>query len=211
MTMNKTNLLENWTLAPEAPRSETLPTSIVKSNSAIVTGQQQLRRVLIAYKVIRVINGRYYSLIDGKREGKRVEYVINREMREEARPNHGGGFYVHVANNVMHIFDKFKSGDLISPINTGVDYGIIECEVAPPFVYYDADGNSISPNSDMARLKKISVSWLLPVRFHGSFTYGGRNREQASAVPSWRTPVVCQSTMSYAEQLNAKWGHLQEY
>lgn len=162
------------------------PTSIIPTAQAgAVQEQPTVRQVLIAYKIIRVRNGRFYSLVDNKGKGKTVEYVIGHPLRELARPDHGGGFYVHVANNVMHIVERFKAGDLWDPIDIRQEYGVIECEVAPPFVFYDYDGNSIDPRSDLARLKKISVSHLLPTRFHGSFKI-----ERPYAVPSQPQPIA---------------------
>lgn len=44
--------------------------------------------VMTSYKVVRYIEGRYYSLYDPS-----VEYALGERMQQPARPNHGGGFY----------------------------------------------------------------------------------------------------------------------
>lgn len=43
---------------------------------------------MTTYKVVRLINERYYSLYDPT-----VEYVLGERMKEPAKPKHGGGFY----------------------------------------------------------------------------------------------------------------------
>ena len=164
----------------EAPISTTLPMVV---NPSSVAKQRQEKRVLIAYKVIAVIDGRYYSLV---KKG-RVEYIVGQPMRQLAKPNHGGGFYVHAAKNVMHIVDRFKAHDLFSPIDINSEYGVLECEVEPPFVYYDRDGNTIT-NGDTANIGKISASYLLPVRFHGSFRVSSRPVYKNDTRPVNRTP-----------------------
>jgi hypothetical protein len=43
---------------------------------------------MTSYKVVRLIEGRYYSLYDPTQE-----YVIGERLKEPAKPNHGGGFF----------------------------------------------------------------------------------------------------------------------
>ncbi len=45
---------------------------------------------MLAYKVVRLIDGRYYSL-----HNPEIEYVLGRRVKEAAKPNHGGGFFTH--------------------------------------------------------------------------------------------------------------------
>jgi hypothetical protein len=43
---------------------------------------------MTSYKVVRLIDGRYYSLYKPE-----IEYVLGQQMKEAAKPKHGGGFY----------------------------------------------------------------------------------------------------------------------
>ena len=44
--------------------------------------------IMTSYKVVRLINERYYSLYDPT-----VEYVLGERVKQPAKPKHGGGFY----------------------------------------------------------------------------------------------------------------------
>ena len=43
---------------------------------------------MTSYKVVRLIDGRYFSLYNPDQE-----YVLGQRLKEPAKPGHGGGFY----------------------------------------------------------------------------------------------------------------------
>jgi hypothetical protein len=67
------------------------------------------RVALTSYKVVRLINGRYFSLYDPTQE-----YILGQRVKEPAKPKHGGGFYSYPT------FDK------------GTEF-LVDCVTAIPF------------------------------------------------------------------------------
>lgn len=61
----------------------------------------------IAYKAVRVVDGKYYSLYDSV-----TEYVVGKTMKQLAKPNHGGGYYSYAdVRDAIDLGEDYKNTD----------------------------------------------------------------------------------------------------
>lgn len=103
------------------------------------------RVMMTSYKVVRFIEGRYYSLYDPT-----VEYVLGERMQQPAKPNHGGGFY---SLPTLEMGTEFlESCTRYVPFSCEVvttQVALIECEVGGRIISYG---------------HKMSSTYLCPMR-----------------------------------------------
>ena len=67
----------------------------------------------VFYKLVATLNGRHYSIFDGK-----TEYHIGEVKMQESKPDHGGGFYVYRSKEeVVNAALPKRSALLIAPRN----------------------------------------------------------------------------------------------
>jgi len=69
--------------------------------------KEERNRHDIAYKAVRVVDGKYYSLYDSV-----TEYYVGDTMKQQAKPNHGGGYYSYAdVQDAIDLGDDYmKSG-----------------------------------------------------------------------------------------------------
>jgi hypothetical protein len=100
---------------------------------------------MTSYKVVRFIDGRYYSLYDPG-----TEYILGERMKQRAKPNHGGGFYsfptVEMGANFLESCARFIP--FPSELTT-MQVALVECEVGGRIISYG---------------HKMSSTYLCPMR-----------------------------------------------
>jgi hypothetical protein len=101
-----------------------------------------------AYKVVKIVNGRYLSLYDSK-----TEYKIGKRLAQKARPDHGGGYYAFVYDGTPDPADILGGVHLWFEENMRV--AILEVELSGTIITY---GN------------KVAATYLKPVRVLSSWT-----------------------------------------
>jgi len=103
------------------------------------------RAALTSYKVVRVIDGRYFSLYQPD-----VEYVIGQRMKQPAKPKHGGGFYSYPT---LEMGTEFLADcverlpfhrEVVTPL-----LALLECEIGGRIIDYG---------------HKLASTYLCPVR-----------------------------------------------
>ena len=103
------------------------------------------RVVMTSYKVVRFIEGRYYSLYDPE-----VEYALGERVKQPAKPNHGGGFY---SLPTMEMGVEFLQSCARSlPFHRDVvtmQVSLVECEIGGRIISYG---------------HKMSSTYLCPMR-----------------------------------------------
>lgn len=85
-----------------------------------------------SYKLVQVIDGRYFSVYDGK-----TEYVIGKRLAERAMSDHGGGYYSYPdAEGVEH---RFYAGGLFPEVSyrREMTLALIECEISGMTIKYN--------------------------------------------------------------------------
>lgn len=90
------------------------------------------RTALTTYKVVRLIDGRYFSLYNPS-----VEYVLGQRMKELAKPKHGGGFYSYPTLEMGMEF--LADCEVALPFGRDVEtpqIALIECEVGGRIIDY---------------------------------------------------------------------------
>jgi hypothetical protein len=100
---------------------------------------------MTSYKVVRYIEGRYYSLYDPS-----VEYVLGERMQQPAKPNHGGGFYSLPTMKMGT--DFLENCTQYLPFSREVvttQIALIECEIGGRIISYG---------------HKMSSTYLCPIR-----------------------------------------------
>jgi hypothetical protein len=111
-------------------------------------------RKFSARKIVRIIEDQLYSLYDA------TTYEIGKTRIEQARPNHGGGYYVYTGDDVK---DRFLAGQ-IGAKGTG-QYAILECECWGRREYYDFNGECITRAVEQGLTSdthKIAVTYCKP-------------------------------------------------
>lgn len=103
------------------------------------------RVALTSYKVVRVIDGRYFSLYQPD-----VEYVIGQRMKQPAKPKHGGGFYSYPSQEMGAEFltncvERLPfHREVVTPM-----LALLECEIGGRIIDYG---------------HKFASTYLCPVR-----------------------------------------------
>jgi len=87
---------------------------------------------MISFKVVRLIEGRYFSLYDPT-----VEYVLGQRMKEPAKPKHGGGFYSYptLKMGTEYLTDCVESLPFRSDVITH-ELALLEVEIGGRIVNY---------------------------------------------------------------------------
>jgi hypothetical protein len=114
-----------------------------------------------AYKVVRIIEEQLYSLYDA------TTYEIGKTRIEQARPNHGGGYYVYTGDDVK---ERFLAGQIGSKCSG--QYAILECECWGRREYYDYSGDCITYYVEHGlanNTHKIAVTYCKPVSIIETF------------------------------------------
>lgn len=107
-----------------------------------------------AYKVVRVIKDKLCSLYDT------TTYEIGKTRIEQARPDHGGGYYVYTGEDVK---ERFLAGKIGSK-GSG-QYAILECECWGRREYYSYSGDCITYDVEhglTSNKHKIAVTYCKP-------------------------------------------------
>jgi hypothetical protein len=103
------------------------------------------RVAMTSYKVVRFIDGRYFSLYDPD-----VEYVLGERLKQRAKPNHGGGFYslptIEIGTEFLASCTRFIpfSREIIT-----TQVALIECEIGGRIINYG---------------HKMSATYLCPIK-----------------------------------------------
>ncbi len=88
--------------------------------------------VMISYKVVRVIDGRYFSLYDPS-----MEYVLGKRVKQQARPHHGGGWFSYSSvEEGMEFLSRCVEG---IPFHEEVEtplVALLECEISGRIIDY---------------------------------------------------------------------------
>lgn len=84
------------------------------------------------YKIVEVVDGRYYSVFDGK-----TEYIMGRRLAERAVSEHGGGYYSYPT--VDGVEARFNEGSLFPRrcYDDPMALALIECEISGTILEYD--------------------------------------------------------------------------
>lgn len=100
---------------------------------------------MTSYKVVRVIDGRYYSLYQPD-----VEYVIGQRVKQQAKPGHAGGFFSYptVENGQNYLESCTRMIPFHSEISTPA-LALLECEIGGRIIRYG---------------HKMASTYLCPVR-----------------------------------------------
>lgn len=90
------------------------------------------RVAMISFKVVRVIDERYFSLYQPD-----VEYIIGQRMKEPAKPKHGAGFYSYptVEKGTAFLTDCTKSLPFHPKVETR-ELALLECEIGGRIIDY---------------------------------------------------------------------------
>lgn len=100
---------------------------------------------LTTYKVVRLIDGRYFSLYDPTQE-----YVLGQRLKEPAKPRHGGGFFSYptLEQGKEYLADCAASipfhRDVVTP-----QLALLACEIGGKIINYG---------------HKLASTYLLPLR-----------------------------------------------
>jgi hypothetical protein len=87
---------------------------------------------MTSFKVVRLIDGRYYSLYDPT-----VEYVLGKRMKQHAKPKHGGGWFSYptLEKGTEFLTNCVKSipfhVEVITPM-----LALLECEIGGRIIDY---------------------------------------------------------------------------
>lgn len=127
------------------------------------------QNALIGMKLVSVVHGAYYSLMEPG-----IRYQIGVEMRQLARPNHEGGYYMYLTDSALQLVQRLNEGAIIDNLEPGT-YGVLECRGYGPFVGYDEYGRTI-PLEYTQYVKKVACTILVPTYFYGEFQFAGLPR-----------------------------------
>ena len=85
-----------------------------------------------SYKVVRVIDGRYFSLYNPEQE-----YVLGERLKEPAKPRHGGGFYSYhtMEEGTEYLADCVKSIPFRRDV-TKPQLALLECQIGGKIISY---------------------------------------------------------------------------
>jgi len=166
-----------WFGVPNPPASvmvrqeqQHLPTPIRPQPLHIHSGQtavhQEPHTRMVGMKIVRVSitigwggKTRFFSTFDN------TEYTIGQRKYQEARANHGGGYFVY-RGDVAETTRLFHERKIINR-DFHTRYGLLACEVEPPFVAYDWEGGMIVGCAEAQNIKKVAVSGITPLEYLG--------------------------------------------
>jgi hypothetical protein len=112
-------------------------------------------RKFSAFKVMRIADDKLLSLYDD------TEYQIGKTRIEQARPNHGGGYYVYTGDDVK---TRFLDGHIGRKVE-GQQYALVACECWGRREYYDYSGECITYAVEHGLLNsvhKVAVTYCKP-------------------------------------------------
>lgn len=103
-----------------------------------------------------------------------VNYSINHRMYEEAKPDHGGGYYVYRHASLDELKYNFYQGRYFDlrriPMGENEKIGVLVVEIEPPFVFYDVSSNSIPHHFIRGdNWHKMAVSGVTPHYVEATF------------------------------------------
>lgn len=100
---------------------------------------------MTSYKVVRLIDGRYFSLYDPT-----VEYKLGERVKQPAKPGHGGGFYTYPTTEmgIEYLTSCVRSLPFDRDIVTS-QLALLECEIGGRIVNYG---------------HKMASTYLCPIR-----------------------------------------------
>lgn len=103
------------------------------------------------YKLVKVVNGKYYSVFDGE-----TEYVMGKRLTEKAVSDHGGGYYSYPSQE--RVMARFDNGTLFPRrcYQESMTLALIECEISGTMINYDG---------------KYASTYLRPVKEINRFDY----------------------------------------
>jgi hypothetical protein len=84
------------------------------------------------YKIVEVVDGKYFSVFDGK-----TEYVMGKRLAERAVSEHGGGYYSYPSPDGVEA--RFNDGSLFPRrcYDDPMTLALIECEISGTVIEYD--------------------------------------------------------------------------
>jgi hypothetical protein len=87
---------------------------------------------MTSYKVVRLINEKYYSLYDPT-----LEYVLGQRLKEPAKPKHGGGFFSFPTKEYGTEFlaSCVRCDPFHEDVNTP-QFALLECEIGGRIIHY---------------------------------------------------------------------------
>lgn len=100
---------------------------------------------MTSYKVVRVIDGRYFSLYNPEQE-----YILGQRVKQPAKPGHGGGFFSYptVENGQDYLAGCARTMPFHSEVETPA-LALLECEIGGRIIHYG---------------HKMASTYLCPVR-----------------------------------------------
>lgn len=92
---------------------------------------KQVRTKMTSYKIVRVVEGRYYSVYKADEE-----YMLGKLKTQAAKKHHGGGYYSYPTQD--KILEMFHSKMLFrrSVYTEPMQLALIECEVSGTIIHY---------------------------------------------------------------------------
>ncbi len=87
---------------------------------------------MTSYKVVRLINGRYYSLYDPA-----VEYILGKRMKQPAKPHHGSGWFSYptLEKGTEFLATCVRSIPFHAEVATPM-LALLECEIGGKIIDY---------------------------------------------------------------------------
>jgi hypothetical protein len=109
-------------------------------------------KTMTTYKLVQIIDGRYYSVYDGD-----TEYVMGKRLAEKAVDEHGGGYYSYPSEQGVE--KRFYNGSLFPErcYQQSMQLALIECEISGTILNYQG--------------KKYASTYIRPMRELKQFEY----------------------------------------
>jgi hypothetical protein len=87
---------------------------------------------MISYKVVRLIDGRYFSLYDPT-----VEYILGERVKQPAKPGHKGGFFSYptIEHGESYLANCVRMLPFHSEVETPA-LALLECEIGGRIIHY---------------------------------------------------------------------------
>lgn len=103
------------------------------------------RVIMTSYKVVRLIDGRYFSLYQPDQE-----YILGQRVKQPAKPGHAGGFFSYPTNEMG--LDYLQTCVRSLPFHSDVEtpeLALLECEIGGRIINYG---------------RKMASTYLCPIR-----------------------------------------------
>lgn len=116
-------VLQGWD--SKAPSFAKVPGKLrVERNTSEIKTRQ-------TYKIVQVIDGRYFSVYNGA-----VEYIMGKRLAEKAVNEHGGGYYSYPSQS--GVLDRFAAKTLFPSrcFDRPMDLAVVECEISGTIIEY---------------------------------------------------------------------------